>query len=52
MTEHEVRPVHDYVSEKWNNVSLRTKITGVTVLLLLLGLLPLIAALVIPRCWA
>jgi two-component system OmpR family sensor kinase len=34
-----VRPVHDYVSEKWNNVSLRTKITGVTVLLLLLGLL-------------
>ncbi|WP_414172014.1 ATP-binding protein [Clavibacter tessellarius] len=39
MTEHEVRPVHDYVSEKWNNVSLRTKITGVTVLLLLLGLL-------------
>jgi len=39
MTEHEVRPVHDYVSDKWNNVSLRTKITGVTVLLLLLGLL-------------
>ncbi|WP_254654503.1 sensor histidine kinase [Clavibacter tessellarius] len=39
MTEHEVRPVHDYISEKWNNVSLRTKITGVTVLLLLLGLL-------------
>ncbi|MBM7026912.1 sensor histidine kinase, partial [Clavibacter zhangzhiyongii] len=34
-----MRPVHDYVSEKWNNVSLRTKITGVTVLLLLLGLL-------------
>jgi two-component system OmpR family sensor kinase len=31
--------VHDYVAEKWNNVSLRTKITGVTVLLLLLGLL-------------
>ena len=31
--------MHDYVSEKWNNVSLRTKITGVTVLLLLLGLL-------------
>jgi two-component system OmpR family sensor kinase len=31
--------VHDYVSEKWNNVSLRTKITSVTVLLLLLGLL-------------
>ncbi|WP_316302133.1 sensor histidine kinase, partial [Clavibacter michiganensis] len=34
-----MRPVHDYVSEKWNNVSLRTKITSVTVLLLLLGLL-------------
>lgn len=31
--------MHDYVSEKWNNVSLRTKITSVTVLLLLLGLL-------------
>jgi two-component system OmpR family sensor kinase len=31
--------VHDYVADKWNNVSLRTKITGVTVLLLLLGLL-------------
>ncbi|MBF4625598.1 HAMP domain-containing sensor histidine kinase [Clavibacter sp. VKM Ac-2872] len=34
-----MRPIHDYVSAKWNNVSLRTKITGVTVLLLLLGLL-------------
>ncbi|MBF4619141.1 HAMP domain-containing histidine kinase [Clavibacter sp. VKM Ac-2873] len=34
-----MRPVHDYVAAKWNNVSLRTKITGVTVLLLLLGLL-------------
>ncbi|WP_394804095.1 sensor histidine kinase, partial [Clavibacter michiganensis] len=34
-----MRAVHDYVSEKWNNVSLRTKITSVTVLLLLLGLL-------------
>lgn len=31
--------MHDYVSDKWNNVSLRTKITSVTVLLLLLGLL-------------
>ena len=31
--------MHQTISERWNRISLRTKITGVTVLMLTLGLL-------------